>query len=415
MKRVFTQINELLTLAPLANDRRGHSVTEQDLGLIRNAWLALTDGKVDDFGAMATMPKWPADTEVIDLSGTVVLPGLVDSHTHPIFAGSRHHEFAMRLNGKSYQQIAEAGGGITFTVQATQHAADAELEDLLRSRLAIFLSKGVTTVEAKSGYGLLPKEELRQLEIIHKVASSSSQAIVSTCLALHARPRELSSNREFVDLCISDLLPEVARRGLAQYVDAFVEGGYFSPRDCQAYMQAAKDLGLKIRIHADEFSDAGAANAAAEWGAISADHLQFASDAGIEQMAAAGVIATLLPGTSLYTGIPFADAQRFISRGCAVALATDFNPGSCLIDNLPMVAAIGAVHCGLSFAQAVAAVTYVPALSLHLGDRKGALAKGFDADFLVFPGDSVDAWLADMGRTLPREVWTNGAIVASAQ
>jgi imidazolonepropionase len=413
VKVVIKNISELVTLDPLAQEKRGCRVTEKDLGIIADAWLAIERGKIAGFGAMTQIPKWAADTTVVDADNAVVLPGLIDNHTHPIFAGSRHHEFTMRLSGKTYQEIAEAGGGIKFTVAATQKASDAELEDLVRSRFFGFLAKGVTTIEAKSGYGLLPREELRELGILHKVATTSPQTVITTCLPLHARPAEYKSNKDFVKATIRELLPEVARQGLAQYVDAFIENGYFSADDCDEYMEASKSLGLKIRIHADEFSDAGAALAAAKWGAASADHLQFASDEGIERMAASGVVATLLPGTSLYTGIPFANAKRFLSRGCAVALATDFNPGSCLIDNLPMVAALGAIHCGLSLAQAVAAVTYVPALSLDLGHRKGALAEGFDADFLIFPGDSASAWLADMGRTRPREVWINGQRVVA--
>jgi imidazolonepropionase len=408
VQTVIKNIGELVTLEPLAQERRGYNVIASDLGIRTKAWLAIADGKVSACGSMSERSSWPSDIKVVDAKGGTVLPGLVDNHTHPIFAGSRHHEFAMRLDGKTYQEIAEAGGGIKYTVSATKAAADSELEALVRTRFAGFLARGVTTIEAKSGYGLIPGEELRELTILNKIAKDSRQTVITTCLALHARPTEFKSNSEFVATTIRDLLPEVARRGLAQYVDAFIEGGYFSADDCNAYMETAKSLGLKIRIHADEFSDAGAASAAAKWGAASADHLQFASDDGIERLAAAGVVATLLPGTSLYTGIPFADARRFLRRGCAVALATDFNPGSCLIDNLAMVAALGAVHCRLSLAQAIAAVTYVPALSLDLGTRKGALVKGFDADFFIFPETSASAWLADMGRTHPLQVWVAG-------
>ncbi len=286
--------------------------------------------------------------------------------------------------------------------------SDDDLKKLTQNRFETFLAKGVTTVEAKSGYGLIPEEELRALRILKDLNSSMDMEIISTCLALHALPVEYDSYKKFVSDTNKNLLPLVAKEKLARYVDVFIETGYFSVEDAQPYVELAKELGFGIRIHADEFSDAGAAKAAGSWGAASADHLQAASKEGIQSMAENGVVATILPGTSLYTNIPFTKAEPFFEAGCVVGLATDYNPGSCLVDSLPLIATMGALHCGLTTAQAVAAVTYVPALSLGLQNSKGALAKGFDADFFLFPGSEASEWLADMGRTIPTSVWVKG-------
>jgi len=336
------------------------------------------------------------------------MPGLVDCHTHPIFFGSRAREFARRLDGATYQDIAASGGGIRSTVAATRSASDADLIAATLARFERFLAWGVTSLEAKSGYGLSVAEELRLLRILRVAASRTAQHVSSTCLALHALP-EGESTRAYVDAMTHELLPEVRRQGLASSVDAFIEAGYFTAAEAAPFLAQAKALGLSIRLHADEFSDQGGAAAAAAWGAASADHLQFAVAEGIQAMAQAKVVAVLLPGTSLYTGIPFTQAKAWGQASCAVAIATDFNPGSSVTDNLPLCATIAAVHCGLSIAQAVAGVTLVPAFALKIHDTKGHLAPGSDADFLMFRElDCVDEWVADLGRHPPQSVFIRG-------
>lgn len=406
MQTLISNISELITMEPLVNEQRFTQIKNSDLGILKNAWLLIEDGKVSNYGTMDQLPN--ISCEQVDANHCLVMPGLIDSHTHPVFAGSRHNEFAMRLDGKSYQDIAAMGGGISSTVSFTKNATNQELKSLVSERLNTFLAKGVTTVEVKSGYGLTPTEEIRALSILKELNSSCPQELVSTCLALHALPKEFKENKIFIDQTIMELLPEVSNNHLAEYVDAFIETGYFSVEECEPYIQKAQELGLGVRIHADEFSDAGAAKAAAKWNAASADHLQCASQEGLAAMGEANVVATLLPGTSLYTNIPYTKAKPFIEAGCPIALATDYNPGSCLVDNLPMIATLGALHCGLSTAQAIAAVTFVPALSLNRSHFKGALAVGFDADFIIFKGQEATEWLADMGRTLPHSVWIRG-------
>jgi imidazolonepropionase len=405
---LITDIGELITLAPLAKARRTTRVRDDDLGRERGAWLAINNGQVAAHGTgnvPSAFASWPRHSA----RGGLVMPGLVDAHTHLVFGGSRADEFAMRLAGKSYQEIAAAGGGISSSMRATREASDATLVDKALAQLQRAIKLGITTLEVKTGYGLSVPDELRLLRVYKQVAARATQRLVVTCLALHARSPEHADCAAFARACAADLLPVVAKEQLATYVDAFVEAGYFSVADVEAYMQTAKRLGLGVRLHADEFSDAGGAAAAARWGAASADHLQFASEAGIKAMAAAGVTAVMLPGTSLYTGIPFTKARRFAEAGCPVAIATDFNPGSALVDNLAMLATVAAVQGGLTLPEAIAAVTYVPAVSLGLGTTKGALAPGFDADVLVYEGlGSADDWLADCGRTLPSNILIAG-------
>ncbi len=408
MSLLLQNIGDLVTLEPLALTGRTTRIKDSDLGRLRGAWLAAENGKVLATGT-GPVPAAYSKLRKVDAGGKLVMPGLVDAHTHLVFAGSRADEFNQRLNGATYQQIADAGGGIQSTMKATRAAPDAELIRSAEERLARMLAFGVTTVEAKTGYGLSVTEELRLLEVLQKVKSQAKQHISVTCLALHAKSPDHPDLRSYVGHCVAELLPAIAKRQLADAVDAFVEKGYFSVDDVEPYCLKAKELGLAVRLHADEFSDAGAAAAAARLGAASADHLQFASDAALPLMAEHRVTAIVLPGTSLYTKIPFTNARRFADAGVPVAVASDFNPGSCLLDNLPFLATVAAVQCGLRPAETVAAVTYVPATSLGLGRRKGALAVGFDADLQIHQLATIEEWLADAGRTLPRSVLTASA------
>lgn len=400
-------IGELVTCEPLAKERRFTAIREADLGRIQGAWLALEEGRVQAYGSgkiPAHYRTWPE----LNAEGALVTPGLVDCHTHPLFAGDRTAEFAARLNGKSYQEIAAAGGGIKSTIAATRRASDAELERSTRQRLARFLEWGVTSVEAKSGYGQSVDEELRHLRILKRLAEEGPQTISVTCLALHDMPLELSSKAEFIRSMQEELLPRVAAEQLAGWVDAFVEEGYFSVQETRPLIERAKALGFSIRLHADEFAPSGAAEAAAAWGAASADHLQQASDAGIEAMARAGTVAVLLPGTSLYTRLPYTQAKRFRERGCPIAVGSDYNPGSCFLPNLPLAASLAALYAGLSLPETFAAVSWNAARALRLEERKGALALGYDADLVIHSCQTLEQWVADLGQTKPKKVLLGG-------
>jgi imidazolonepropionase len=404
---IITNLVEAVTLEPLAKENRFTNIVDRDLGRVANAWIAVDGGKIVGLGSGAIGSKFK-DFNVVEGSGCIALPGLVDAHTHPVFAGIRSDEFCRRLAGATYQEIAQGGGGIQASVKRTAEASDGDLEALIRSRMKVFADHGVTTVEMKSGYGLTVDEELRHLRLIKKVAQNSPQTVKATCLALHAVPKNQASAKVWADVCARELLPTVQKEGLADAVDAFIENGYFSVEDCELFLETARNLNLKIRLHADEFSDSSGAECAARYSALSADHLQFASPTGIAAMATKGVVALLLPGTSLYTSIPYTDSRPFKQAGCPVGLATDFNPGSCPVDNLRLVLTMGALHCKLTMAEAVAAVTWVPARSLRLESSKGALTVGRDADILVMPLNSCEEFVADLGRTAPRSVFAQG-------
>ena len=404
---LIKNIGELLTFEPLTKNPEKASVERSDLGLLKNAWLYFSHGKVISYGS-GEIPEGTSssDMKTLDAQGQLVLPGLVDSHTHLLYGGDRTSEFAKRLNGLTYTEIAEAGGGIYSTVKDTENTSEGDLLKLAEERLKVFLSYGVTSLEAKSGYSLTIKEELRQLRLLQKLKKDCLQEMKVTSLPLHAIPKDKSS-KEYIAECV-EALSLVKEESLADFVDMFIEDGYYEALECESFLSEAKKLGFGIKIHADEFTRSGGASLAAKWGAISADHLQFASKEDQKTLGKNKVIATLLPGTSLFTKIPFTNAKSFIKQGCRVAIASDHNPGSCQLSNLPMLASVAALHCGLTAAQGVAAVTFMGALALGLSDKKGALAKGYDADFIVLPFENHESWLANFGEKKPLEVWVKG-------
>ena len=410
-KLLVHNIGNLITLEKLVAERRHTGISLSDLGVKANAWLAIEGGKVVASG-VGEIPIRYNDYPRCDARQKLVTPGLVDSHTHPVFGGDRTHEFAARLEGKTYQDIAKAGGGIKYSIRTTREASSEELLERCLDLLKTFLRHGVTTVETKTGYGQNAEEEIRCLEVLQEASKRVPQTLSITCLGLHDLPTEFSDKTAYIKHMAEELLPEVKRRNLATWVDAFVENGYFTVEDVAPYFVEAKSLGLAIRMHADEFAPSGAAEAAASWGAASADHMQRASDQGIEALARSGAVAVLLPGTSFYTKIPYADASRFRDRGCIIAVASDFNPGSCYLSNLSFVASLSSLYCGLSPYEAFVGVTWNAAKALRLEQSKGALSPGFDADFLIHGLTSLEQWIADFGQTDPLSVHCAGVKVS---
>jgi imidazolonepropionase len=405
--QLLVNIGDLITLSPLAAEKRYFNITDQDLGRQRRAWMAISNGAITATGA-SEPPATYDSFERVDMAGALVLPGFVDSHTHLVWAGSRAAEFWQRLSGATYQEIAASGGGIQSTVSSTRQATNDELKHLVMHRLADSLRCGITTQEVKTGYGLTVDEEYRHLKILSDVKQQVPQSLSITCLALHAASPDHDTLESYVNDVVENLLPRVATENLADWFDAFIESGYFSVEDVTPAMEKAKELGLGLRIHADEFSDAHAAAAAANWGAVSADHLQYTNPAAMAAMAKSGTVATLLPGTSLYTNIPYTQARPFMEAGVPVAIATDFNPGSCLINNLPQMITLAALHCDITPAAALAGGTITAARALRLEQRKGHLSQGADADFVVYSKSNLESWFADMGRTAPTSVWVGG-------
>ncbi len=357
------------------------------LGVVEQGTVAAAGERIVWIG-----PSTRADAEVrlapggrrLDAGGRVVLPGFVDSHTHLVFAGIREKEYALRAGGATYQQIAAAGGGILSTVRATRRASVDELVELGRARLDLMLAHGTTTCEAKSGYGLTVADELKMLEAIRRLDKEHAVDVHPTFCGAHEVPEEYRGRTDaYVGLVVEAMLPEVAGRRLARYVDVFCEDGVFSVDQARRILLAGARHGLRAKFHADEFTPLGGAELAAEIGALSADHLLAASDAGIRRMAEAGVTATLLPGTAFFLGLPFAPARRFLEAGVRVALASDFNPGSCMGFNLQLVMTMAVSQMRMPPEEALLAVTIGGAHGLGLEHEVGSLRPGKLCDLLV--------------------------------
>jgi imidazolonepropionase len=352
---------------------------------IEDGAVLVRDGRIAWLGHTAALPPLPAGTDIIDATGKVVLAGFVDSHTHLLFAGSRAGEFEQRLQGATYQEIAARGGGINATVQCVRAASKEELKALARRRLDRFLRFGVTTVEVKSGYGLTLADELKCLEAIAELNAEGPLELVPTFLGAHAVPPEFSGDREgYVRLLVDEMLPEIARRRLADFCDVFCETGVFSVAESERILGRARDLGLRLKLHADELSPLGGAELAGRLGAVSADHLLCITEKGIDALAESGTVATLLPGTAFFLGLPYAPARRLIDRGVAVALASDCNPGTCPTENLPLVGAMACTQMKMLPSEAVTAMTLNAAAAVGRADRLGSLEVGKQADLVLF-------------------------------
>jgi imidazolonepropionase len=363
------------------------SSSSRECAPIADGALVIRDGLIEWVGPTAAMPPLPQDEPDVtwlDVTGKVVLPGFVDSHTHLLFAGSRVDEFEQRLQGMSYQEITARGGGILSTVQRVRQASKEELKKLARPRLQRLLQFGVTTIEVKSGYGLTPADEIKCLEAIAELNDEGPWELVPTFLGAHAVPPEYRHNREgYIRSLCEVMLPEVARQRLADFCDVFCETGVFSVAESRTILTRARDLGLRLKLHADELSPLGGAELAAEMGAVSADHLLCITEKGIDALAASNTVATLLPGTAFFLGMDYAPARRLIERGVTVALATDCNPGTCMTENLPLVGAMACTQMGMLPGEVVTALTLNAAAALGRSERIGSLTVGKQGDAIV--------------------------------
>jgi imidazolonepropionase len=385
---IIKNASELVTCSGFAA-KRGKEMGE--LHIIPDGAVVIKEGIIDAAGTTkdieAKLAKSGADLsgfDIIDAQNKAVLPGFVDSHTHFVFGGYRAEEFSWRLRGDSYMQIMERGGGIVNTVRATRKADANELLQAGIKRLDAMLSFGVTTVEGKSGYGLDKDTEIKQLEVINHLDGIHYIDIVPTFLGAHAVPDKFKGRQaEFIDFMIEEVMPLVAERKLAQYCDIFCEKNVFSVEQSRRYLSKAKEMGFKIKLHADEIAALGGAELAADLKATSADHLLQASDEGIRQMAKAGVVATLLPGTAFSLKEPYARGRFMIDSNCAVALATDFNPGSCFTESIPLIFALATLYMGITPEEAVSALTINAAAALDRADTIGSLDVGKSGDLVV--------------------------------
>jgi imidazolonepropionase len=381
--------SQLVTVSGAAAPRKGPAASE--LSVIPHGAFASMDGRIVWTGptdAVSSEIELTAGARVLDAGNRVITPGLVDSHTHALFCGTRESEFARRAAGETYQQIASAGGGIASTMRTTRAAGKAELAFALDRHLRNMLSSGTTTVEVKSGYGLDLETEILGLELVAERTRDFPQTLIPTFMGAHAVPPEYAGRADrYIDFVIGEVLPMVASKRLALFADVFCEEGAFDLEQSRRFLEAARGLGLGVRIHADEFSDIGASVLASELSAASADHLLATTDESIAVLASSSTVATLLPATAFFLGKPFPDARRFIQAGAAVALATDFNPGSSYCESMQFVLSTAVCRCGMTVEQAIVSATANGAAALGLGGRKGSLQPGREADFVVWDID----------------------------
>jgi len=372
---------ELLTLSLSSLDESG-------LGIIRNGAIAIKKGKIFWVGETDPFTEsfiLSSSGQQIDATGKVVMPGLIDSHTHLIFAGSREHEFEQRIQGLSYLEIAERGGGILSTVEATRRAPFEELHSLGKKRLDRMLSKGITTIEAKSGYGLSLEDEIKILKVTKALNENHPIDIIPTFLGAHTIPKEFKNDRDrYIDLIIEEMIPEVAREGLAEFCDVFCEEKAFGIEESRKILETGKRYGLKPKIHADQLSPGSGAELAAEVGAFSADHLEYISRIGIKKMAEKGVVAVLLPGASFFLSMKrYPPAREMIGKGVTISLATDLNPGSSMTESLPLMMTMGCTMFKLLPREVMQATTIHAAKSMGRENEIGSLEVGKKADILV--------------------------------
>lgn len=382
----------LVTMAGSARPRVGAELSSP--AIVGGGAVAVRKGRILAVGATGDLRKAYAAKRTVDAKGALVTPGLVDPHTHLVFMGSREGEFEMRAAGKTYMEIAQAGGGIHATVERVRAASKEDLIRAARPRLRAMLEHGTTTVEAKSGYGLTLEDEVKSLEAIRALGC------VPTFLGAHEVPRG-KARADYVREVAQVMVPRV--RGLARHCDVFCEVGVFSTDDARRILQAAKAAGMSLKLHAEEFRASGGAELAAELGAVSADHLMAVTDRGIRSLRKAGTVAVLLPGTSCFLGGDrYAPARRMIEEGVAVALGTDFNPGTCPASSLPLIMSLAVTHLRMSPAEALAASTINAAYACGEGEEAGSLEPGKRADLVV--------WKAKDLREIP--YWIGANLVA---
>ena len=406
---VVTNIGYLATpegFGPRAGEAQGKiRVTE-------NAYLVCEDGKITAVGNGEVPAEMLDGAEVVDAGGKLVTPGLVDAHTHLVFGGWREHELAMKRRGVPYLEILAQGGGILATLTKTREATEEQLVEKAGEALAEMLRYGVTTCEAKSGYGLDLDNELKQLRVTKTLNEKQPVELVSTYLGAHAVPKEYKENREaYINLMCDTVIPQVAQEGLAEFCDVFCETGVFDAQEAERVLQAGLAHGLRPKMHADEINAIGGTETAGKLGAISVEHLIAATDDGIRAMAEGGCVAVCLPATSFYLSKPYARAKDMIAAGVPVAAASDFNPGSCPSFNLQFVMNLACWNYGLSPEEVLTAVTLNAAAAINRADKVGSLEVGKQADIVIWDAPNLDYVFYRFGQNLVKTVIKKGQIV----
>jgi imidazolonepropionase len=398
MKKLIGPFTQILTLAGLA--MKG-TLKDNELQIIPQGGVLVENGLILAVDSFETLRKANLSIPIQEINGDhVLLPGFVDCHTHICFAGSRAKDYSMRIQGKTYLEIAKAGGGIWDSVTQTRAADEDLLEKLLLQKIERHLAEGVTTIEIKSGYGLETQSELKQLRVIAKASSQTKASLISTCLAAHMVPKDFSGDQsEYLNYVFHDLLPVIKNENLSNRVDIFIEESAFDTNNALTYLNRAKQMGFDITVHADQFTTGGSA-VAVKLGAVSADHLEASRDAEIKPLANSETVAVVLPGASLGLGMPYAPARKLLDAGACLAIASDWNPGSAPMGDLLMQAAVMSAAEKLNTAEVFAGLTFRAAKALRLIDR-GVLAPGMRADMQAYPTNDYREILYQQGKLKP--------------
>ncbi|SHJ35673.1 imidazolonepropionase [Arenibacter nanhaiticus] len=393
------------------------ALSDQELTIIENGGIITYKDKIYAIGSYAQLQKEASALKAKSVPiamEMVCMPGLIDSHTHICFGGSRAKDYALRNSGKTYLEIAKAGGGIWDTVTQTRKAPSSLLTKTIKERAARHLQQGITTIEVKSGYGLSVVEELKMLRAISAAKNDCEADLVPTCLAAHMIPKDYNGSPEaYLEEIAKDLFPILKEEGLSNRIDAFIEEGAFSEALIAPYFRKAQEMGFDITVHADQFSTSGSA-VAVEFGAVSADHLEASTEQEIALLANSNVVATALPGASLGLGCNYTPARKLLDAGASVAIASDWNPGSAPMGNLLLQAAVLGTFEKLSNAEVLAGITVRAAHALRISDR-GSLVAGKLADFVAFPTNNYQEILYQQGMMAPVKVWKNGALVVNTE
>lgn len=402
---LLKNIGELVTFtgnAPVTGEAM------QDMKVLRGVDLLMDQGSILEIGENLEAKG----AEIIDCTDKLITPGYIDSHTHLVYGGNREDEYRMRLRGASYVEIMEAGGGIIHSVSHTREASEKELLEKAQKDLLGIISQGITTVEAKSGYGLDKKTELKQLRVLKQLQKLTPVSLVSTFMGAHALPEEYEGRaKDFLNYLADEVLPVVREEELATFVDIFTEKGIFEIEESRRYMQQAKDMGFKLKFHADEIVPLDGAVLAGELGAVSADHLLKISEKGISALKESGTIATLLPMTAFSLKEDYAPARRLIDSGLAVALATDYNPGSCHSYSIPLIIALATLNMSMSIEETLAALTINAACACGVQDQRGTLEVGKKADLLIHHVPNVNFIPYYFGVNTVNQVIKDGRII----
>ena len=382
MTLLLTNIRELLQVRE-QNIAKVSGIEMKKLPTIKNAWLFIKDDKIADFGSMESHPQINAD-KTIDATGKIVLPTWCDSHTHIVYAGNREQEFADRINGLSYEEIANRGGGILNSAKTLQETSEEEIYAQSAKRLEEVMRLGTGAVEIKSGYGLTEEAELKMLRVIKQLKENYDLPVKSTFLGAHAIPKEYKNDpAAYMDLVIEEILPKVAEQGLAEYIDIFCEQGYFTVDNTNKLLSAAKKYGLKPKIHVNQFNSIGGVQAGVEHDALSVDHLEVMTEEDIEVLKGSQTMPVALPSCSLFLSIPYTPARAIIDAGLPLALATDFNPGSTPSGNMNLVVSLACIKMKMTPVEAINAATINGAYAMDLSKTHGSITKGKQANFIV--------------------------------